>query len=105
MRATYVYYKHFCVPLCDCLYKKTLTYIQLFVFVFETGKIEGVASNWDGSLLCTISDDKSLKVFEVVSFDLMNMLQFDYTPGHCEWVHTKGTEILNQWAVNSDSHV
>ncbi|XP_022710991.1 peptidylprolyl isomerase domain and WD repeat-containing protein 1-like [Varroa jacobsoni] len=62
-------------------------------FRAHLGKIEGVASNWDGSLLCTISDDKSLKVFEVVSFDLMNMLQFDYTPGHCEWVHTKGDAI------------
>lgn len=52
-----------------------------------------MSGNWDGSLLCTISDDKSLKVFEVVSFDLMNMLQFDYTPGHCEWIHTKGEHI------------
>ncbi|OQR79520.1 peptidylprolyl isomerase domain and WD repeat-containing protein 1-like [Tropilaelaps mercedesae] len=62
-------------------------------FRAHLGKIEGMASNWDGSLLCTISDDKSLKVFEVVSFDLMNMLQFDYTPGHCEWIHTKGDAI------------
>ena len=34
----------------------------------STGKVMGMSASSDGLLLCTISDDKSLKVFDVINF-------------------------------------
>ncbi|XP_003740883.1 peptidylprolyl isomerase domain and WD repeat-containing protein 1 [Galendromus occidentalis] len=72
-------------------WKKLTSGIE-FVKLFRAhlGNIQEIAANWDGSLLCTISTDKSLKVFDVINYDLINILHFDYVPGHCDWIHTKG---------------
>lgn len=41
----------------------------------------------DGLLLCTSSNEKSFKVFDVVSFDMINIvMDLDYVPVSCEWV-------------------
>ena len=44
----------------------------------SAGKVMGMSASSDGLLLCTVSDDKSLKVFDVVNFgkqfSLINML-------------------------------
>ena len=34
----------------------------------HVGKVMGMSASSDGLLLCTISDDKSLKVFDVINF-------------------------------------
>ncbi|KZS04680.1 peptidylprolyl isomerase domain and WD repeat-containing protein 1 [Daphnia magna] len=57
------------------------------------GNIQDVGINSSGTLLCTISNDKSLKVFDVVNFDMINMMKLSYIPGCCEWVHSPGDPI------------
>ena len=86
------------------------------------GNIQDVAINASGSLLCTLSNDKSLKVFDVVNFgtgqffintfitsnnillyslnnlfflplDMINMMKLAYVPGCCEWVHSPGDAV------------
>eukprot|EP00308_Calcidiscus_leptoporus_P024452 CAMPEP_0119354182 /NCGR_PEP_ID=MMETSP1334-20130426/3213_1 /TAXON_ID=127549 /ORGANISM="Calcidiscus leptoporus, Strain RCC1130" /LENGTH=613 /DNA_ID=CAMNT_0007367667 /DNA_START=39 /DNA_END=1880 /DNA_ORIENTATION=- len=46
----------------------------------------GLACSADGSLLASTAADKALKVFDVLSFDMINWLKLEYTPGVCEWV-------------------
>ena len=41
----------------------------------------------DGTLLVTISHDQSMKIFDVVNFDMMHMLQLPFVPAAAEWVY------------------
>ena len=41
----------------------------------------------DGTLLVTISHDQSVKVFDVLNFDMMLMLQRPFVPSCAEWVY------------------
>jgi peptidylprolyl isomerase domain and WD repeat-containing protein 1 len=54
------------------------------------GPIEGLAVSIDGLLCCTISNDRSVKVYDVVNFDMMVMIRLPYIPGAIEWVYNQG---------------
>lgn len=41
----------------------------------------------DGTLLVTFSHDQSMKIFDVVNFDMMHMLQLPFVPAAAEWVY------------------
>ena len=43
-------------------------------------------SSWDGQLVCTTSEDRSVKVFDVVNFDMINMIKLDFTPSVLELI-------------------
>ena len=40
----------------------------------------------DSALLVSISHDKSVKVFDVASFDMMAMLRLPFVPACAEWI-------------------
>ena len=44
----------------------------------------------NGELACTVSDDKSAKIFDVVNFDMINMLKLNFTAGCCGWLYNSG---------------
>lgn len=62
-------------------------------FRCHLGCIEDLKASNNGELACTISDDKSSKVFDVVNFDMINMLKLDYVPGCCGWIYNSGDAI------------
>ena len=41
----------------------------------------------DGTLLVTISHDQSVKVFDVLNFDMMLMLVLPFVPSCADWVY------------------
>lgn len=43
--------------------------------------------------MCSASMDKSLKIFDVINFDMINMMRLDYIPGTVEWIHGPGDAI------------
>lgn len=45
------------------------------LFTFAAGVIEGVSVSADGALFCSVGDDQAMKVFDVVNFDMINMLR------------------------------
>jgi peptidylprolyl isomerase domain and WD repeat-containing protein 1 len=45
-----------------------------------------VSASHDGSLCVSISRDRTVKVFDVVGFDMILMMKLPYTPGVAEWV-------------------
>lgn len=59
-------------------------------FKAHIGKIECIACSSDGFLLSTISEYKSLKIFDVINFDMINMFRLTYLPGCCEWIYSGG---------------
>nr|CAH7724621.1 unnamed protein product [Callosobruchus chinensis] len=62
-------------------------------FRSHLGPIVRIACNVEGTLLASASLDKSLKIFDVVNFDMINMLKLDYTPNTIEWIHAPGDPI------------
>lgn len=55
--------------------------------------ISHVAANSTGTLLCTASQEKTVKVFDVVNFDMINMISIEFEPYCTEWVHSPGDPI------------
>ncbi|XP_019507969.1 PREDICTED: peptidylprolyl isomerase domain and WD repeat-containing protein 1 [Hipposideros armiger] len=62
-------------------------------FRSHLGIIESIAVSCEGALFCSVGDDKAMKVFDVVNFDMINMLKLGYFPGQCEWVYCPGDAI------------
>ncbi|KAG1746021.1 uncharacterized protein EDB91DRAFT_1246145 [Suillus paluster] len=59
-------------------------------FRAHTSPITGVSASADGQLFASISEDGSAKVFDVLNFDMINMLKLGFTPHACCWVHRRG---------------
>ncbi|KAJ1401785.1 WD40/YVTN repeat-like-containing domain superfamily, partial [Sesbania bispinosa] len=59
-------------------------------FRSHLGPIEGLAVSVDGLLCCTISNDRSVKVYDVVNFDMMVMIRLPFVPGAVTWVYKQG---------------
>ncbi|XP_072942390.1 peptidylprolyl isomerase domain and WD repeat-containing protein 1 [Epargyreus clarus] len=55
--------------------------------------ISHVSANSTGTLLCTASTEKTVKVFDVVNFDMINMISIDFEPYCAEWVHSAGDPL------------
>ncbi|XP_039118155.1 peptidyl-prolyl cis-trans isomerase CYP71 [Dioscorea cayenensis subsp. rotundata] len=59
-------------------------------FRSHLGPIEGLAVSSDGLLCCTISNDQSVKIYDVVNYDMMVMMRLPFVPGAIEWVYKQG---------------
>lgn len=59
-------------------------------FRSHLGPIEGIAVSVDGLLCCTISNDHSVKIYDVVNYDMMVMIRLPFIPGAAEWVYKQG---------------
>ncbi|CAH4029039.1 peptidylprolyl isomerase domain and WD repeat-containing protein 1 [Pieris brassicae] len=55
--------------------------------------ISHISANSTGTLLCTASSEKTIKIFDVVNFDMINMISIDFEPYCTEWVHSAGDPI------------
>ncbi|XP_060805689.1 peptidylprolyl isomerase domain and WD repeat-containing protein 1 [Amyelois transitella] len=55
--------------------------------------ISDISVNSTGTLLCTASPEKTVKVFDVVNFDMINMISIEFEPHCTEWVHSAGDPI------------
>uniref|UniRef100_H3D7J5 peptidylprolyl isomerase n=1 Tax=Tetraodon nigroviridis TaxID=99883 RepID=H3D7J5_TETNG len=56
-------------------------------FRSHLGVIESIAVSSEGALFCSVGDDQAMKVFDVVNFDMINMLRLGFHPGKCEWIY------------------
>ena len=43
---------------------------------FLTGAVIDLSVSSNGSLMCTAGADQSVKVFDVINFDMINMIRF-----------------------------
>lgn len=55
--------------------------------------INALAVNSNGTYLCTASSDKNVKIFDVVNFDMINMIKLDFVPLCAEWIHQPNDAI------------
>jgi peptidylprolyl isomerase domain and WD repeat-containing protein 1 len=62
-------------------------------FRAHDGEIKSVSVSADGRSFATAGSDNSVKIFDVVTFDLLAMMSLDYTPKAVCWVHGRGASI------------
>lgn len=62
-------------------------------FRAHLGPIVDMSVDSTGSLLCTVSTDKKAKIFDVVNFDMINMISLPYVPKCCAWIYKAGDAI------------
>ncbi|TGO15892.1 hypothetical protein BTUL_0034g00140 [Botrytis tulipae] len=66
-----------------------------FVKEFRThiGEIKSVSISADGRSFVTAGADKTIKIFDVMTFDLLSMLTLEFTPKCVCWVHGRGASL------------
>ncbi|KAK3945265.1 peptidyl-prolyl cis-trans isomerase cyp15 [Diplogelasinospora grovesii] len=62
-------------------------------FKAHQGAIRSVSTSQDGRSFATAGADKTVRIFDVVTFDLLAVLQLDYAPKCVCWVHKKGASL------------
>ena len=55
------------------------------------GPINALEASLDGLRVATTGTDKAVKFFDVVNFDMSNMLRLEYIPTAACWCHTRGS--------------
>lgn len=71
-------------------------------FRAHQGEVRAVSISADGRSFATAGTDKSVKIFDVITFDLLAMLPLEYVPRSVCWIHKKGAS-LPLLAVSDDS--
>ncbi|KAF9046595.1 peptidyl-prolyl cis-trans isomerase [Panaeolus papilionaceus] len=63
-----------------------------FVKVYRAhlSPVVAVSASDDGQLFATVSEDMTAKVFDVVNFDMINIIKLGFKPHSCCWVHKRG---------------
>lgn len=62
-------------------------------FKAHQGDIRSVSVSADGRSFATAGADKSLKIFDVITFDLLAMIPLEFVPKCVCWVHKKGASL------------
>jgi len=62
-------------------------------FRAHLGTINDICVNETGTLLATLASDKAMKVYDVVNFDMINMVNLDYAPKAGCWLDKPGDAI------------
>lgn len=65
----------------------------MYVFNVFTVPIYSLTANADGTLMCSASADKSVKVFDVINFDMINIIKLGFIPGCSCWTHSPGDAV------------
>ncbi|RSL66203.1 hypothetical protein CEP53_003433 [Fusarium sp. AF-6] len=62
-------------------------------FKAHNGEIVSVSVSKDGRSFATAGADDTVKIFDVITFDLLSMISLNYTPNCVCWVHSKGASL------------
>lgn len=71
-------------------------------FRAHLGNVQDLSVDSTGKLLCSCSNDKTAKIFDVVNFDMINMIKLGYEPKLCQWIHSAGDAIPALAVAESD---
>ncbi|KAK2587483.1 hypothetical protein KPH14_003187 [Odynerus spinipes] len=66
--------------------------------------IQYLAASSNGIHACTVSIDKTMKIFDVINFDMINMIKLEFVPLCAEWVYSAGDAIAAVAVSSQDSN-
>ncbi|KAG8525342.1 uncharacterized protein KY384_008986 [Bacidia gigantensis] len=62
-------------------------------FKAHVGEIKSVSASQDGRSFATAGVDKTIKIFDVVTFDLLSIVSLERPPRSVCWVHRRGASL------------
>lgn len=71
----------------------------------HVGEILGLAVSRDGLRLCSTATDQNIKFYDVLGFDMVNMLQVHFVPSECCWIHQMGAIDARVVVADQNDHV
>lgn len=71
-------------------------------FKAHTAEVQGTSCSWDGRSFATCSRDGTLKIWDVVTFDLMAVISVMKTPSCICWVYGRGSSSIPLLAVGNE---
>ncbi|XP_075167285.1 peptidylprolyl isomerase domain and WD repeat-containing protein 1 [Haematobia irritans] len=66
--------------------------------------IHSLTTNAGGTLLCSASADKCAKIFDVINFDMINIIKLGYIPGTSCWIHSPGDAVQSLAISDKESN-
>ena len=72
-------------------------------FKAHLGAVTDLQVTSDGLRLCSASEDKTLKIYDVSNFDMVNMLSLPCAPSCCTWIETKPSSHAKIAVADSSS--
>ena len=71
------------------------------------GRVLSASISADGAYYATVGDeeDKSIKVFDVVTFDLLNIISLEQTGSVVSWVNSRGSPPEIAVAIGKEIHL
>ncbi|EDW61558.2 uncharacterized protein Dvir_GJ20247 [Drosophila virilis] len=66
--------------------------------------VKTLTTNSSGTLLCSAATDQTAKVFDVVNFDMINIIRLGYTPLCSEWISSPGDAVQGLAITDSESN-
>ncbi|CAK7208726.1 Peptidyl-prolyl cis-trans isomerase cyp15 [Sporothrix eucalyptigena] len=72
-------------------------------FSAHQGPIASVSASRDGRSFASAGTDKTVKIFDVATFDLLSMIALDFVPRCICWVHRRGASLPLLAVADSDS--
>jgi peptidylprolyl isomerase domain and WD repeat-containing protein 1 len=71
----------------------------------HNGKISGITVSNTGLYLCTCSNkDESLKMYDVINFDMINYVKLSFLPGLCQFINKNNDPSLLIAVTEKESH-
>lgn len=58
-------------------------------FYAHKESVTSLVSSFNGLFVASVSEDKTVKIFDVEAFDLIRIITLDYVPGPAVWVYNK----------------
>ncbi|XP_017097517.3 peptidylprolyl isomerase domain and WD repeat-containing protein 1 [Drosophila bipectinata] len=65
--------------------------------------IKSLTTNGSGTLLCSAATDQTAKVFDVVNFDMINIIRLGFTPQCSEWINAPADPVQGLAISDSES--
>ncbi|KAI9796305.1 MAG: hypothetical protein M1833_006390 [Piccolia ochrophora] len=72
-------------------------------FRAHAGEVKSVSASSDGRSFATAGADKTVKIFDVITFDLLAVINLEYPPKNICWVHGRGASTP-MVAVSIEDH-
>lgn len=69
------------------------------------GRVVSLVSSYDGSFVASVGEDKSIKIYDVESIDMLRILPLEFQPGPAVWVYNSPLQSPLLAVSDVSSHV
>jgi len=68
------------------------------------GALISTDASHDGIRYASCANDKKLKIFDVINFDMINMITLDYVPSILRWIYSAGSTVMSIAVAEQEGH-